>query len=142
MATSINLSSQIDNLSLHPVEQDVISRASFEPTNTFAPGELVITPSLRGTSYFYSCVTSSYLTQVGSRQLLMFWTVRHFPSRNCTVGFTPGTIGKILPSSLAKVSLFWLKELIQQSVIEPAPVIEPLPVPETSHLLNPIQQDP
>jgi hypothetical protein len=83
--------STLSNLPTQLVPQKIVKDASFDPSNTFQRGELVITPNIAGTFYMYSCVEDLYVSQnrkmVGIR--------RNYPSPNFPVGFEPGSVGKL-----------------------------------------------
>jgi hypothetical protein len=92
MSLSVDPVARLENFPRRPVEQWIIKRASFDPTNTFTPGEIVITSDIAGTMYFYSCVMGSYITSCGYRNVQLIKTIRHFPSHNYQVGFMPVAI--------------------------------------------------
>lgn len=77
------------------VDAETVKNANFNANNNFQVGEIVITPNISGSQYFYSCVTGMRYDMSFPTPTLIIQIKRNHPLRNYSVGFAPGAIGKL-----------------------------------------------
>ena len=82
--------------SYNSVSGDVLKTANFNYKNSFSVNELVITPSLLETRYFYSCVTGMYSIEYATGVIInMVSVTRNFPIKDYKVSFSTSSVGKL-----------------------------------------------
>lgn len=83
-----------------PVNNNVISNASFNDNNQFRIGELVITPNSSYTQYFYSCVVGIHYNMTAGTPLLKISVKRETPFGLDSVSFHASDVGKLKTEKL------------------------------------------